>query len=117
MRMLIKDSNITIMVKDMDRSISFYQSLGMTLKNRWDNHYSQLTAPGITIGLHPASDNNLSNVPGHISIGFTTDNFEDAKKLLDELPVKVTSRNEEGGQFLHFNDPDGTELYFIKPKW
>ena len=50
MRMLIKDSNITIMVKDMDRSISFYQSLGMTLKNRWDNHYAQLTAPGITIG-------------------------------------------------------------------
>jgi len=29
----------------------------------------------------------------------------------------VTERSEEGGQFLHFTDPDGTALYFIKPKW
>ena len=114
--MLIKDSNITIMVKDMDRSISFYQSLGMTLKNRWDNHYAELTAPGITIGLHPASDN-FSDSTGHISIGFTTDNFEATKSLLSDLSIAVTARNEEGGHFLHFNDPDGTELYFIKPKW
>ena len=25
-------------------------------------------------------------------------------------------RSEEGGEFLHFIDPDGTSLYFIKPK-
>jgi len=29
----------------------------------------------------------------------------------------VTERSEEGGQFLHFADPDGTPLYFIKSKW
>jgi len=28
----------------------------------------------------------------------------------------VTERSEEGGQFLHFADPDGTALYFIKSK-
>jgi hypothetical protein len=31
--------------------------------------------------------------------------------------INVTERKEEGGQFLHFNDPDGTALYFIKSKW
>jgi catechol 2,3-dioxygenase-like lactoylglutathione lyase family enzyme len=114
--MTIKESNITIMVKDMDKSISFYQSLGLTVKNRWGNHYAQLTAPGIVIGLHPASDTSLTS-SGNVSIGFTIDNVEESKSYLQKLAITTTDRNEEGGQFLHFNDPDGTSLYFIKPKW
>ena len=101
----------------MDSSISFYQSLGLVIKNRWGNHYAQLSAPGISIGLHPANNGNLKGNSGNVSIGFTTDNFEEAKSSLERLSIIVTERNEEGGQFLHFNDPDGTALYFIKPKW
>ena len=115
--MTIKQANVTINVKDMDRSISFYQSLGLEVKNRWGNFYSQLTAPGITIGLHPTSNGNLVGNSGNVSIGFTTDNFEKTKSSLQQLSISLTERNEEGGQFLHFNDPDGTALYFIKPKW
>ena len=33
------------------------------------------------------------------------------------MPVQTTERQEEGGQFLHFTDPDGIACYFIKPKW
>lgn len=105
------------MIRDMDKSISFYESIGFKVKNRWENHYAQVTAPGIVIGLHPTSEANLAGASGNVSIGFTTDNFEEAKTLLDRLSVPVTPRNEEGGQFLHFTDPDGTALYFIKPKW
>ncbi len=115
--MNIKDSNITIMVKDMDSSISFYQSIGLTLDNRWDNHYAQLSAPGLMIGLHPANSDYPTTGTGNVSIGFTAHDFEEARKMLNSLPVKVLERNEEGGQFLHFSDPDGTDLYFIKPKW
>ena len=115
--MLIKDSNVTIMVKDMDKSISFYESIGFIIKNRWGNHYAQLAAPGIVIGLHPTSDNNLAGGSGNTSIGFTTDDFGEAKSILNELSIHATPREEEGGQFLHFDDPDGTSLYFIKPKW
>jgi catechol 2,3-dioxygenase-like lactoylglutathione lyase family enzyme len=115
--MIIKESNITIMVKDMDESVSFYQSLGLTLRNRWGNHYAQLTAPGIVVGLHPTGENNLTGGSGNVSIGFTTENFEDAKSHLQKLSIPVTTREEEGGQFIHFTDPDGTSLYFIKPKW
>lgn len=112
--MTIRESNVTINVKDMDESISFYKSIGFTLRNRWDNYYAQLTAPGIAIGLHPTSN---GNIKGNVSIGFTTDNIDETKSSLDKLSTPATERKEEGGQFLHFTDPDGTALYFIKPKW
>ena len=115
--MTIKQANVTVNVKDMDQSISFYQSIGLTVKNRWSNYYAQLTAPGIDIGLHPTGNANLAGNSGNVSIGFTTDNLEETKTSLQQLSIPVTERNEEGGQFLHFNDPDGTALYFIKPKW
>lgn len=115
--MKIKESNITVNVKDLDRSISFYESIGLPVTNRWGNYYAQLTAPGVVIGLHPTADINLKGNSGNTSIGFTTDNFEEAKSLLEELSIKTTEMREEGGQFLLFNDPDGTSLYFIKPNW
>jgi catechol 2,3-dioxygenase-like lactoylglutathione lyase family enzyme len=33
--MTINESNVTIMVKNLDESIKFYKSIGLTLKNRW----------------------------------------------------------------------------------
>lgn len=115
--MTIKESNITINIEDLDKSISFYESIGLTLKNRWDDNYAQLTAPGIVIGLHPTSHHNLKDNSGNVSIGFMTDKFEETKSDLQKLSIKTTDRQEDGGQFIHFNDPDGTALYFIKPKW
>lgn len=115
--MKIKEANITINVKDMEKSVSFYESLGLQMKSRWNNDYAQLTAPGVVLGLHPTDEANLKGNSGNTSIGFTTNNFEEAKALLQNLSVAITEREEEGGQFLHFNDPDGTALYFINPKW
>jgi catechol 2,3-dioxygenase-like lactoylglutathione lyase family enzyme len=115
--MTIKDSNVTINIKDLDKSVAFYESIGLTVKNRWGKHYAQLVAPGITIGLHPTSDVNLKGNSGNISIGFTTDDYEETKSFLQKLSISITERNEQGGQFIHFNDPDGTALYFLKPKW
>lgn len=115
--MQIKESNITIHVNDLDRSVSFYKSIGLTEKMRWGNHYAQLTAPGIVIGLHPTSGTHLKGHSGNVSIGFTTDNFEDVHAELLKMSIQVTTREEEGGRFLHFNDPDGTALYFISSKW
>lgn len=114
---MIKEANLTINVKDLDKSISFYESIGLTVKNRWGSHYAQLTAPGVVIGLHPTSATNLISNSGNVSIGFTTDNIERVKATLTKLSITATDRVEEGGQFLHFADPDGTALYFIKPRW
>lgn len=113
----IKNSNITINVGDLDTSISFYQSIGFTLKQRWNDHYAQLTAPGIVIGLHPTTEPDTQRHSGSLSIGFTTSDFEAAQTELNQLGIATIERTEAGGDFLHFNDPDGTALYFISPKW
>lgn len=115
--MIIKESNVTINVKDIDKSIAFYQSIGFEEKKRWGNYYAQLTAPGIIIGLHPGTDVNLKGNSGNVSIGFTTDDIEETKSSLQQSGITATERKEEGGHFFHFTDPDGTALYFIKPKW
>ncbi len=115
--MKIKDSNITIEVTDIEKSILFYESIGFTLKKRWNNHYAQLIAPGIAIGLHPTNESKPQRNSGILSIGFTSEDFEETKKALKQLGINVIERTEEGGDFLHFNDPDGTSLYFIHSKW
>jgi predicted lactoylglutathione lyase len=115
--MKIKESNVTINVKDLNKSISFYEAIGFKIKNRWSDYYAQITAPGITIGLLPTNVTNLKDNSGNVSIGFTTDNIEEVKLLLTNKNILTIDRQEEGGQFLHFNDLDGTSLYFIKPKW
>jgi len=112
----INDSNVTIMVSDMDKAVSFYESIGLTLKQRWDNHYAMVTAPGITIGLHPSEKADISS--GTVSIGFMIDTLEDAKTLLDTSNIGYTSEDDgKSGIYLHFKDPFGTILYFVKPKW
>ncbi len=115
--MPITAANLTVNVKDMDQSITFYQSIGLKIEKRWGNHYAQLTAPGLVIGLHPTSEGNLKGNSGNVSVGFTTDDFDAAKAKLQGLGIPVAERQEEGGKFIHFNDPDGTALYFIQPKW
>ena len=113
--MNIKSSNVTVMVRDMDRSVQFYQTIGLELKQRWENHYAQLTAADIVIGLHPTDVDIPSN--SKVSIGFMIENIADAKTLLDHL--KIPYKHEEGksGNYTNFNDPDGTYLYFVQPKW
>jgi hypothetical protein len=112
--MSIKDANVTIMVKDMVSPCHFMNRSGFDIKQRWGNHYAQLTAPGITIGIHPTTEN-ISN-SSNVSIGFTTDNFEETKEQLNSLAIRTQLREEEGGKFIHFSDPDGTMLLFHKTK-
>jgi predicted enzyme related to lactoylglutathione lyase len=112
----INSTNVTIMVNDMDKAISFYESIGMALKQRWDNHYAMMTAPGLTIGLHPTDDPKPGS--GTLSIGFMIDSIEEAIALLTKNNIPHTPEDDgKSGIYLHFKDPYGTVLYFVKPKW
>lgn len=113
--MKITETNVTIMVRNMDRAISFYQSIGLVLKKRWEDHYAMLTTEGLTIGLHPASGDTVAT--SHVSIGFMIENADEAKELLDKLEVIYTFHDDKSGILVNFRDPDGTHLYFMQPRW
>lgn len=112
--MKITNTHVTINVSNMEASIAFYESIGFALDERWENHYAQMSAKGIEIGLHPATT--LSST-SNLSIGLTVDNFDTAAEDLILLGINITERNDEGGNFIHFTDLDGNPLYVIKPKW
>ena len=113
----INETNVTIMVADMDKAIIFYESIGLTIKNRWGNHYAMLVTSGITLGIHP-KDEKTSTTSGTVSIGFMIDDIKEAKILLDKNKINCTSEDDgKSGIYLHFKDLDGTILYFVQPKW
>lgn len=112
----INDTNVTIMVNDMDLAIRFYESIGLAIKQRWENNYAMMTAPGLTIGLHPTEDKNPNS--GSLSIGFMIDSIEEAKDIMDKNKIEYTHQDDaKSGIYLHFKDPYGTTLYFVKPMW
>jgi catechol 2,3-dioxygenase-like lactoylglutathione lyase family enzyme len=117
----ITGSNVTIMVKDMDKAVQFYQHIGLELKQRWDNHYAMLTGGGLTIGLHPADDSKTSGSAlssGTTSIGFFIEKIGDAEALLTQHSIQhETAEDGKSGIYCYFKDLDGTVLYFVEPKW
>jgi len=111
----INSTNVTIMVKDMDKSIQFYESIGLTLKQRWDNNYAMVETTGLTIGIHPGGDDSSSS--GSVSIGFMIDDINEAKALIEKNGINGKFEDGKSGTYLHFKDPDGSVLYFVQPKW
>jgi catechol 2,3-dioxygenase-like lactoylglutathione lyase family enzyme len=110
----IKETNVTIMVKDMDASVKFYEQIGLKVKNRWENHYAQMAGPDIIIGLHPASRNLAGS--DHVSIGFIVDAMEEVKNELTKLGISFQNSEDKAGIFAYTKDPDGTIIYFMQPK-
>ena len=110
----ITTSNVTVMVKDMDKAVNFYTAIGLSLKQRWQNHYAQVEAPGVVIGLHPAKETRDNG--GGVSIGFGVDDVAPVKIKLDEMKVKYDLSEDKAGHFVSLSDPDGTPLYFMQSK-
>jgi len=120
---MYKSGNMTLMVADMDRAVSFYtEMLGLELKVRYGNEWAEVAAPGMTLGLHQArgpiarSDPNIG-----ISIGLEVDNIEAAVEELKgkgiAFPLSIRETNDL--REACFTDPDGTSLYLaeIKPQY
>jgi catechol 2,3-dioxygenase-like lactoylglutathione lyase family enzyme len=63
----INETNVTIMVRNLDESIKFYESIGLKLKQRWGNHYAMFVVKGITLGLHPFIAYPKSHIPHRVT--------------------------------------------------
>jgi predicted enzyme related to lactoylglutathione lyase len=111
----ITETNVTIMVRDMNRSISFYENIGFEMKNRWGENYAMLSTTGLTIGIHPSSDEIKGS--GTVSIGLMIDDINEAKALIEKNKIKYEMHEDESGIYMSFKDPDETIVYCTQPKW
>jgi predicted enzyme related to lactoylglutathione lyase len=111
----ITETNVTLMVMSIDKSIKFYESIGMTLKSRWGEHYAMMETTGLTIGLHPTEKPVKPST--QVSIGFMVDDISEVRKILTKNKIKHSDEDGKSGIYSHFTDLDGTALYFTQPKW
>jgi predicted enzyme related to lactoylglutathione lyase len=75
---------------------------------------------GLTIGLHPASEESPAGRKGSMSIGLElTGSIHDAVSALKTKGVHFLAPIREGksGAFAHFEDPDGNPLYITQLNW
>lgn len=110
----ITETHITIMVKDMDKSVDFYQKLGFIVLQRWENHYAMLTINDTKIGLHPSNTDTAGS--GNVSVGFIVEDSEEVKSYLTELGIVYQAQDDKSGIFVSITDPDGTIIYYMQPK-
>jgi len=119
--MTISGALPTIFVNDMDAAVSFYtEALGLKLLERYGNHFASIDCGhGVTIALHPASEQNPAGRAGSITIGFrTSDPIRDTVATLKSRGVVFRGDVVDDAQVLlaHFLDPDGNPLYLAEPK-
>jgi catechol 2,3-dioxygenase-like lactoylglutathione lyase family enzyme len=115
---MIKDSNVTVIVSDLNRAIKFYtETLGLKLVNQFQDQWAEIVAPGLTIGLHPAGPHGPK--PGNsesLAIGFTVDNLDKDMTTFRNKGVVFSPNITEDGpvRIAFFNDPDKNPLYFCE---
>jgi catechol 2,3-dioxygenase-like lactoylglutathione lyase family enzyme len=84
--MNIKNANVTVIVSNIDKAISFYTDiLGLKLVSRTDNRYAVLKIEGLTIGLNPLQHGLEPGNCKSLAIGFLIDNLN---QTISELKNK-----------------------------
>src|ERR1700733_9936886 len=114
---MITGGNATVFVSNMDAAVQFYtQALGLKLSNRFGDNWATVEAgKGLTIGLHPASPKYPApGTKGAMMLGLEID--EAIEKVVGRLSqkgvqIKGSITRNETGNFVHLEDPDGTEIY------
>ena len=114
---MFKSGNVTVMVSDLDKAVNFYTKiLGLKLKLHAKGNWATITAPGIAIGLHPASEHGPQ--PGKsesLSIGLEVENLSKAMEELKEKGIKFGYvMDDKEVKLAFFKDPDNNPLYLAQ---
>ena len=114
--MFIENSNVTVMVANMDVAIKFYtETLEFKLKNRYGNHWADIEGPGISIGLHPAASDVKTG--DNLSIGFKVKNLAHAITAFEQKGVHFKLHDDTQVRLAFFTDPDNNALYLAQSEW
>ena len=116
---MISTGIATIFVSEMDRSVRFYtEVIGLRLTQRFGNHWAQVEAGRLTIGLHPESPQNRAGRDGSITLGFAVSaDIENVVSALQQKGVRLRGpidADPNAGKFAYFEDPDGNVMYLMQ---
>jgi predicted enzyme related to lactoylglutathione lyase len=114
---MISGGNATVFVSNMDNAVRFYtEVLGLRLSNRFGDSWATVEAgKGLTIGLHPASPKYPApGTKGAMMLGLEID--EPIAGMVARLSgkgvrIKGPVVQDDPGNFVHLEDPDGNEIY------
>lgn len=108
-------------VQNMDRAVKFYtEKLGFPLKVRFGDHWAEVDAGSISIGLHPTEDGASVSSDGGATVSFAVNNLESVVDHLKSIGVEVSEiRNPPRGKFAMVKDSEGNYLHMIEfaKKW
>jgi len=111
----LKQCRVNVMVSNMDEACEFYsEKLGLELINRYENHYAEIQAPGLMIGLHPTSEK--ITIGNNLSIGFGVVDFDLTIEKLETKGIKFTIEQEGWIRLAHFTDLDNNQLFLAENK-
>ena len=111
----LKKMSVNVMVSNMDEACKFYsETLGLELINRYDNHYAEIQAAGMMIGLHPTSEK--ITVGNSLSIGFGVVDFDTTVKNLEAKGIAFNIEQDGWIRLAHFSDPDDNPLFLAEHK-
>ena len=112
--------NVILAVKDMGKSVEFYNKiLGMPIK-RERNNWVDLGQTGALLSLHPTSDTDGdSSIDNRILIGFVVG---DVSSAIDELKLKNIKihrdiQDKSSGKNAILLDPDGYMISLFEPNF
>lgn len=118
---MFSGGNATVFVSDLELAVKFYtETLGLPLKERFENDWAAVKAGNFIIGLHPlANFGPRAGIVGSVAIGL------DVTGELEDMVDELRSRGVElvGGivedpfspvRLAFFKDMDGNVLYLIE---
>lgn len=107
---------VNVMVSNMDNAVKFYsETLGLELRNRYGDHYAEIQAPGLMIGLHPSSKE--ITIGNNLSIGFGVFNFDLTIENLKTRGIEFIMEEEGWIRLAYFTDLDNNQLFLAENKY
>lgn len=104
---------VNVKVSTMDEAIRFYvHKLGLTLRNRYGDHYAEIDAAGFIIGLHPGGTR--ATQENNMSIGFGVFHFDEEVARLEAHGIALNVEKDGHVRLAHFADPDGNPLFLAE---
>ncbi len=122
-------------VKDVDRSVAFYRSLGFTARGKWKDDEGRLLYAGVGLGDAVIALGRItrgrgggeyrnytkwvsSNLGGGVIVNVELRNVERVYRRAKKAKAKIESRLRKWpyGTAFTINDPDGYVVKFLRPQ-